>query len=92
MTTNHDDGKEHGLLHEPAYIADVFADGIAYIERLGGGCVRIVFTVSEASIHDQTRQRVVVAKVVVPGEQLAALAKLAARRMEKSDGVQPFHH
>jgi hypothetical protein len=62
--------------YEPYAVADVFADALLRIERLGT-CRRLVFVVSDPhAVGGPARN--VVAKLVVPAELMADLAQMIA--------------
>lgn len=57
---------ESDELIEPVAIPDVFVSGMGRIEPLGSGILRLTFYV----LADHGRQRLVVAKIIVPKEDL----------------------
>jgi hypothetical protein len=62
--------------YEPYSVADVFADALVRVERLGS-CRRLVFSVSDPHAAGGPARNVV-AKLVIPAEQMAELAQMIA--------------
>lgn len=60
-----------GLI-DPERVPDVFAEGFASIEKIGGSCVRFTLY-STRDFGDGQFDRVVVARVVVPTDALSIL-------------------
>jgi hypothetical protein len=58
-------------LIEPVTCPDIFASGIARVEKLVGGCVRIVFY-AEHRLSARQGERIIVAKLVQPISTLIA--------------------
>jgi hypothetical protein len=52
-------------MNEVVVMQDVFCSGLGAVERLEGNCLRLYFYVSQ-SLDNGPRQRLVVAKLVVP--------------------------
>lgn len=52
-------------LIEPADMIDIFANGIARVENLDGGCVRLVYFAEQMASSGQ-KERLVVARVIRP--------------------------
>jgi hypothetical protein len=57
-------------LTEIVPIQDIFASGLGAIERLEGNCFRFHLYVSQEIDGDGRRQKVVVAKIVVPASAI----------------------
>lgn len=57
--------KEITELIDPAVVGDTFVEGIGAIEMIGCSCVRITFY-STRNIGDGVRERIVVARLVLP--------------------------
>ena len=77
-------------LLESTYVADVFADRLAKVERIGP-CVRLIFAVPDSICG--SRQISVVARLVLPVDCLADVAQLLAatfaERMTPQPNVDP---
>ncbi len=74
-------------LIEPVHCPDIFASGIARVERLAGGLVRIVYYVED---HDEAGRavRVVTAKMLRPISGLHSSAMLALADRPQDNVVQ----
>jgi hypothetical protein len=57
-------------LTETVPIQDIFASGLGAIERLEGNCFRFHLYVSQEIDGDRRREKVVVAKIVVPASAI----------------------
>lgn len=57
-------------LIDPACVADTFAEGFGEIEMIGGSCVRVTLFATR-SIGQGARERIVVARLVLPQFALA---------------------
>lgn len=51
---------------EPFAVIDTFASEVHSIEDIGGECFRITYCANMISPHDGSRERVVVARIVLP--------------------------
>jgi hypothetical protein len=69
---------------EPAPILDIFAQDMPRMERLGP-CTRLIFTVKYNSAYNEG-ERVVVAKLIIPTENLRAIAS-ALLAAETGQGI-----
>jgi hypothetical protein len=68
-------------LTEPMPVPDVFCSGMAAIEHIGGGCVRLHLYVNQTGIVGQA-ERVVVMRAVMPLEALTAAHKLVHQALD----------
>jgi hypothetical protein len=73
-----------GDIIEPAPILDIFAQDMPRMERLGP-CTRLIFTVKYTSAYNEG-ERVVVAKLIIPTENLCAIAS-ALLAAETGQGI-----
>jgi len=75
-------------LSEPVSIMDVFACGLAKIEKIGGGCVRLYLYVVQAPLDgDGPQEKQVVTKIILPISALSDAALLLAQAAHDPDGV-----
>jgi hypothetical protein len=70
------DGSEPPLV-ETVYCPDIFATGIARVERVGGECVRLILYAEQENEAGQI-ERVIVCKLVRPIKTLIVNDKLLA--------------
>jgi hypothetical protein len=52
-------------LVENGFIPDIFANGIAHVEEIGGECVRLTFYVEQVNLAGK-RERLIVCKLIRP--------------------------
>jgi hypothetical protein len=74
-------------LSDPAQVQDTFAEGFASIENIGTACVRFTLYVTR-DLGEGEIDRLVVARIIVPREELGTLIKQA----EASSSGLPFVH
>jgi hypothetical protein len=76
---------ERAELIDPIGMTDVFCTNLAKIEPIGSGsCVRLVFAVPQGMLGDGQIENFVVAKLVVPVEEMAAMAETLLTRRAAS--------
>lgn len=56
---------------DPDRVPDVFAEGLASIERIGAACLRLTFFATR-DLGDGDVDRIVVARIVGPGQEVLA--------------------
>lgn len=66
---------------EPAFIQDVFSDGLAYAEPITEDVLRFVFAVKQRCCFTGETEHVIVSKLVIPREGAIYSNRLAARAM-----------
>lgn len=73
---------------EPFIVQDIFASGIAAIEDVGGGCVRLVFyvNVKSSGFLGASADRIVTAKIILTGESAGDTATQIALKLAERDG------
>lgn len=78
-------------LHEIIPIQDVFCSGIGAIERLDGNMLRFWLYASQASEDGETRERIVVAKIVAPMSAVPdAVLQMVASISERAASLVPL--
>lgn len=74
---------------EPLAVADTFASGVARVEPLGNGLVRLTFYARRASLHENATHGEIVARIVIPISSMIAArpsVDMAAERIEGAVG------
>ncbi len=67
-------------LNEIVPISDIFCSGLGAVERIEGNNLRLYFYVTQATYEGETKERVVVAKLVVPASSVPdALMRLVEK-------------
>lgn len=74
---------------EPIAVTDTFASGVARVEPLGNGLVRLTFYARRRSFCDETDQGEIVARIVIPVHTLISArpaVDIAATEVEGAVG------
>jgi hypothetical protein len=76
-------------LTESTVVQDIFASGLARIEDVGGGNFRLTLYAFQKSVifEDQRRERVVVARLVIPKGPLLEAAKACIYASQGIEGA-----
>lgn len=73
-------------LTETIAVTDVFCCGIAAIENLDGNCLRLHYYVTQSADDSSVREKVVVAKLIMP---MSALAEAILKMIDAARGDVP---
>lgn len=74
---------------EPIAVTDTFASGVARVEPLGNGLVRLTFYARRSSLYEDATHGEIVARIVIPISDLIAArpaVDIAAERIEGAVG------
>ena len=72
-------------------VPDIFVEELVHLERLGSNR-RLTFTVRQSLEYDSRVSKVVVAKLIVPAEALAAIAAMLLQDVQTAGAVpMPAH-
>lgn len=76
------------LLSEPAIVPDTFCSGLAEVEDLGDGNVRLTYFSKQRSFNDYagTDEHVIVARLVLPMSAIIAARKLLNATLKLDGG------
>ena len=73
-----DDRSALPRLNEPFGVPTTYCDSLAKIER-HGPCCHLIFAVRQSSIYDDTPERIVTARLIIPAEFLPEIGLLLMR-------------